>query len=231
MVYGKFVCWIKMAEKDFQLWMEAISGPGASIQESQKAYGKWARTYEQDAEKYRFNNHIKVAEILQDLFQENQRDKIRILDIGAGTGLVAKELKKYGFRHIDALEPSEAMADEARKFNLYENYFLEFITGSPSSISANTYDVLTGGGIYAKEAHVPCEAVHEMIRLVKPGGFVVLVANLDLIRASKNYTDLEPLMEKLEMEGKWKRVLRETWIARSVENKTIERIAWCFNVL
>ncbi|XP_060557622.1 uncharacterized protein LOC132718037 [Ruditapes philippinarum] len=220
-----------MTEKDLNNWMTAISGADINIEDSQKAYGQWASTYNKDSEKYRFNNYLKIAEILQGLYPEDKRGNTTILDIGAGTGLVAKELRKHGFQHIDALEPSEAMLDEARKNNLYENYFVEFITESPSSIPANSYDVLTGGGIYANEAHVPCGAIHEMIRLVKSGGYVVIAASHDLVRASGNYKELETLMGKLETEGKWQKVVRETWLAESVENKTVERIAWCYKVL
>jgi hypothetical protein len=36
-------------------------------------------------------------------------------------------------------------------------------------IILDSYDVVTGSGLYANEAHVPCEALYEMIRLVKPG--------------------------------------------------------------
>jgi hypothetical protein len=63
------------------------------------------------------------------------------------------------------------------------------------------------------------------------GGYVVIAASHDLVRASGNYKELETLMGKLETEGKWQKVVRETWLAESVENKTVERIAWCYKVL
>jgi tRNA1(Val) A37 N6-methylase TrmN6 len=47
----------------------------------------------QDSEKYRFNNYLKIAEILQGLYSEDKRGNTTILDIGAGTGLVAKEAR------------------------------------------------------------------------------------------------------------------------------------------
>lgn len=33
----------------------------------------------------------------------------------------------------------------------------------------DSYGAITGSGIYAQEANVPCEALIEMTRLVKPG--------------------------------------------------------------
>ena len=38
------------------------------------------------------------------------------------------QLRKKGFCHIDALDPSEDMLSIARKDNLYENYYCEFLT-------------------------------------------------------------------------------------------------------
>lgn len=219
-----------MTDGDMRWWLEAVNGEGVSVHDSQEAYRQWAGTYEKDAERYKFNGHLKVASILKDLYPEIERDKIRILDIGAGTGLVGKEVKKYGFQHIDALEPSEAMMNEAKKANVYENYFVEFLTESPTSVLADSYDVITGGGVYGR-VHIPCEALYEMIRIVRPGGYIIIVANYDIVRTSKMYEGLETLMDKLEANGKWKKVSRETWETDYGISTSTERISWCYRIL
>lgn len=38
------------------------------------------------------------------------------------------QLKKHGFQHIDALDPSQGMLDKAKEKNLYERYICDFIT-------------------------------------------------------------------------------------------------------
>ena len=38
------------------------------------------------------------------------------------------QLRAQGFEHIDALDPSATMLSVAKKNNLYENYFCEFLT-------------------------------------------------------------------------------------------------------
>ena len=38
-----------------------------------------------------------------------------------------------------------------------------------NTFPSDTYDAITGCGIYAIDAHVPQDAIYEMIRLVKPG--------------------------------------------------------------
>jgi hypothetical protein len=49
------------------------------------------------------------------------------------------QLKTQGFKNIDALEPSESMLLEAKKDNLYNNYYQEFLTKSPTTLSAGMY--------------------------------------------------------------------------------------------
>lgn len=38
------------------------------------------------------------------------------------------QLKKHGFQHIDALDPSQGMLDKAKEKDLYEKYICDFIT-------------------------------------------------------------------------------------------------------
>ena len=45
------------------------------------------------------------------------------------------QLREQGFRHIDALDPSEAMLSRAKKDNLYDNYINDFLTEKPLPIS------------------------------------------------------------------------------------------------
>jgi hypothetical protein len=49
------------------------------------------------------------------------------------------QLKKLGFKKLDALEPSETMLLEAKKDNIYNNYCQEFLTESPTTLSAGMY--------------------------------------------------------------------------------------------
>ncbi|XP_045208397.1 methyltransferase-like protein 27 [Mercenaria mercenaria] len=217
-----------MTGKNVKTWINEISADGVTVQQSQNAYIKWADKYDEDLEKHAFTGPGKVAQIVRDQILNQPVGDVRILDVAAGTGLVARELKKFGFRHIDALEPSEAMLKEAKKAHLYINYFVEFISESQTTIAESSYDVVTGSGLFANEAHVPCEALYEMIRVVKPGGLIVLCGRNHLLNDSETYKRLEPLMDKLESDKKWKKVLREIWPGYL---KGIDGVAWCYQVL
>ncbi|XP_053405262.1 uncharacterized protein LOC123545539 [Mercenaria mercenaria] len=152
-------------------WKDGDDGDSA-FQTAQGHYLDWAKSYDQLTSITGWTGPSKVADVTAGCFTPEQRDCVRILDVGAGTGLVAKELSKRGFRHIDALDPSEAMLSEAKKVGVYENYIIDFLSSdSPTSIPdswSDSYDALTGSGIFA-DGHVPFEALHKMIRLVKPG--------------------------------------------------------------
>lgn len=52
-----------------------------------------------------------------------------ILDVGAGTGLLALNLVKDGYFNIDAMDMAEKMLKKARERSLYKNYFLEGVFG------------------------------------------------------------------------------------------------------
>ena len=157
-------------------------------------------------------------------FPKDRRCEVKILDVGAGTGMVARRLRAEGFCHIDALDASETMLSIAKKDDLYDNYFCEFLSNKPlSCLEPATYDGLTASGCFARN-HIPSEALHEIIRLVKPGGIVVIVA-----RAASPFTDqISPLIDTLEREGKWKKLVAKTTGRFFLED---EAVVWKYQVL
>ncbi|KAL3864270.1 hypothetical protein ACJMK2_005968 [Sinanodonta woodiana] len=60
------------------------------------------------------------------------------------------------------------------------------------------------------EGHLSCDCLYEMIRVVKPGGLVVIVMRKEYLDYVKEYKDrLEPLMDQLETERKWQKISRK----------------------
>lgn len=93
---------------------------------------------------------------------------VKILDLGAGTGLAAVELKKHGFTNIDAIDVSQGMLDKAREKNVYKNYICEAVTDKRLDIPTGTYDSIISGGTISS-GYVKPSAFNEILRLVKPG--------------------------------------------------------------
>ncbi|KAL4234677.1 ubiE/COQ5 methyltransferase [Mactra antiquata] len=206
----------------------ATASDNVSVENSQKYYVQWANTYDKDVLWYEYTAHIAVCKKLCEVVTPEKKSSTRVLDVGAGTGLVARQLRENGFTNIDALDPSQAMLDKAKKDNLYKQYIVDYITHSPLAIPANSYDAITGCGIFNESAHVPNEAIIEMIRLVKPGGVIVLICRCNVMVPGGTYENLEPLMNKLVNEKKWKLVSREEW---TKYNKKSDAIIWCYTVI
>ena len=71
---------------------------------------------------------INECAIFSETFPRGSRNEVKVLDVGAGTGMVARGLRAEGFRHIDAVDASEAMLSVARRDNLYDNYYCEIFS-------------------------------------------------------------------------------------------------------
>lgn len=199
------------ANKTVFKWIAPLINPQISKDELVNTYKKWTENsdYEKDLGAGGYQAHLLTVQYFTDGYPTEKRADAKILDAGAGTGMVARGLREQGFRSIDALDPSEEMLNVARKEGLYENYFCDFLTEKQLPIASNSYDGVTAAGCFSP-GHVPCVALHELIRIVKTGGIIVIVTRIDYLDSCPEYKDrLEPLMENLEKEGKWKRLKRD----------------------
>lgn len=99
----------------------------------------------------------------------NDPSKLRILDAGAGTGIVGKVLQSLGYTNIDALDISQKMLDEAKKLNIYKEFICAPLSVEPiAEIETNQYDALICVGTLTV-GHVKPVALDEILRIVKPG--------------------------------------------------------------
>ena len=63
--------------------------------------------------------------------KELNKSSVKVLDVGAGSGLSGIALREAGFSGtIDALEPSEMMFAQAKPKNIYTQYFSDFLIGA-----------------------------------------------------------------------------------------------------
>ena len=74
----------------------------------------------------RFKGFGPIVKTLDDAVQEElkevPKENIKVMDAGAGTGLVGVELHKFGLTTIDALDISPRMLEEAKKKNVYRKF-------------------------------------------------------------------------------------------------------------
>lgn len=130
---------------------------------------------EWDALRKIFNDDLVRARAITRLVAPNQR----VADIGTGTGILAIELARLGVKVI-GIDGSARMLEAARK-NLADDELaaqdlVEFRHGDAHALP------LPDGDVDAAFAHMvlqyltrPAEALGEMLRIVRPGGSIVLV--------------------------------------------------------
>ncbi|XP_067686918.1 methyltransferase-like protein 27 isoform X1 [Haliotis asinina] len=145
-----------------------------------------------------------VGDFMAKLIPEDHRSKLKVLDVGAGTGLLGNKLKNDGFTHVDGLDPAENMLNVAKRRNIYQRYLCAFINKERNgAIETDYYDYIVASGAF-NEGLIPCEAFQEMIRIVKPGGRITFTVPTRYINSSDNLRDqLLPLIDQLAQEGVW----------------------------
>lgn len=192
---------------------------GMTPQEVADYYSQWAESkkYDQDLDPGTYNGPNIIADEMAECYPEN-RDKIKIIDIACGTGRVGLELSLLGFKLIDGLDPSSGMLKECRARNIYKNLYQEYCSDKTMTVADGVYDcVVVSGGL--GEGHIPCSGLLEMIRIVKPGGLILIVMRKEYLRYVEEYVDrLDPLINKLDREQVIELVER-----REVTNYSFER--------
>ncbi|XP_071104275.1 methyltransferase-like protein 27 [Haliotis cracherodii] len=115
-----------------------------------------------------------MGESLAALYPSN-RENVKILDVAAGTGMAAFEMRKHGFVHIDGLEPSQNMLDEAKKSNLYERYICDVLGENTLDIADDSYTVVTMVGLSSEiMKKLTVKALEELARVTEKGGRVMI---------------------------------------------------------
>jgi hypothetical protein len=71
------------------------------------------------------------------------------------------------------------------------------------------YDVCVTSGAFG-EGHIPHEGVREVARVVKQGGYIIIVMRKEYLTTVAEYTDrLEPLMQEMsDQEHVWTQIAR-----------------------
>lgn len=175
-------------------------------EETCRIYSEHAEDYENLASKYTCEEW---ALVIPDVIEAKiLKDKsCRILDVGAGTGANGSLLQKLGYTNIDALDGSEQMLEIAKAKNTYKNFIHVVLKdGVPiPNVENDTYTAVVMNGVFCPN-HFTSSIFPELIRVVKPGGYICWCMNTDEV------TDVDKFnsdVEKLCKEGKWKNIFEK----------------------
>jgi ubiquinone/menaquinone biosynthesis C-methylase UbiE len=179
---------------------------GIGAEASLKAYNDSGAKYEEYMQVLNYSAPGKTAEIVSDLLKENFDAKI--LDVGAGTGLAGVELVKRGYKNLDAVDAADKLLEVARERNIYDKIICQFVGTEKLPFDSESYDLAFSCGAL-QENHIPLEGFLDIIRVVKPGGYVVTVFRAEAATAPWYRDGVEAFMTKLEETRQWKLQYRD----------------------
>ncbi|KPK24861.1 MAG: methyltransferase [Dehalococcoidia bacterium SG8_51_3] len=168
-----------------------------SNEELEERYDQWAKDYEADLER---DFDWQGPEVAAEVFARYVSKDAKILDAGAGTGLVGVFLAKKGYSNIVAMDLSTGMLEEARKKNVYRE-FHQMVMGEKLDFPTDSFDSTISIGVLTV-GHAPASSLDELVRVTRPGGYIVFSLRPDVYEGS----GFKEKMTGLENDGKWKLV-------------------------
>jgi predicted TPR repeat methyltransferase len=145
----------------------AIETPG----DNRRVYSAWAETYDKT---FAQDMDYRMPAVIAELYRQSGGAG-NILDIGAGTGLVAKFLADAGIGPIDGTDISPEMLIVAGKKRLYRRLF-EGDATRRLDVEDGTYDGIVSSGTFTL-GHVGPDAIDELLRVAAPGARFALSIN------------------------------------------------------
>ncbi|PIK36373.1 putative Williams-Beuren syndrome chromosomal region 27 protein [Apostichopus japonicus] len=148
----------------------------------------------------------KLAEFVKD-------KRAKILDAGCGVGTVGLQLKKLGYSNLDGVDLSPRSVDACKALNIYQKLIIDKLGDNQLDIAENSYDGVISIGTFIP-GHVNQSAFLEFLRVVKPGGYIVIGMREEFLDVAKEFQNgqLEGEMKRLADEKRWEWVQREAII-------------------
>ena len=162
--------------------------------ELEDRYDQWAKDYDADLdEEFGYVS----PQMAVDFFTRYVHKRARILDAGAGTGLVGELLAKQGYTNLVAIDLSLGMLEKAREKDAYRELY-RMVLGETLDFPTASFDAVISVGVLTL-GHAPASSLDELIRVTKPGGYIVYTLRPDVHRDH----GFKQKHDALEAEGKW----------------------------
>ena len=166
-------------------------------------YAKWSETYDSDV----IDGYVGlglIGELMHQHVQsehcklvEKQPSKLRVVDVGCGTGLGGEGLNSLGYNHLEGLDISPEMIEKARLSGWYSELYDRINLNEPlPSYLTNRYDVAVCLGTFTP-GHVHPEALIQLVQMTKPSGVVVVSTRPEYYET----TSFQEVSDDLETSG------------------------------
>ncbi|MCB9896710.1 MAG: L-histidine N(alpha)-methyltransferase [Planctomycetes bacterium] len=207
------------------IWRQAY---GARTKDDLRAlYARWAESYDDDHEAIGFLGHERAADVLARHLEPS--DAVRVLDAGAGTGAAGEALAARGFEHVVGLDLSPEMLERAATKGVHEDLLVADLSRPVDALARDAFDAAVLVGVFSY-GQAPAHALDEVLRVVRPGGYVVFTLRDDF--HAEDAMGVASHLEALVAARAWEHVETtrpEAYLPRKDPDATYR--VWCFRVL
>jgi len=144
-------------------------------------YDDWSDDYDESINHWGYEAPTRVAALLRGHLASPGGRKLKILDVGSGTGLVADALSKHkDFEDslLYAMDFSQKSLDIAAKKQLYFGLTPHSFNETPFPYLDNSFDAITCVGCLTYCSDLG-SAFREFVRITKPGAIMVISHRTD----------------------------------------------------
>lgn len=136
---------------------------------------------------------LKLLEIISGT-SEASRSKVKVADIGAGTGKLTENLLDLGF-NVDCVEPNLAMLNEGVKYTKGRKVSWRQGSGEETGLESSYYDwVLMGSSFHWVDFK---KGIDEFSRILKSGGKFTAIWNPRNLSVSPFHTKIEKKINEI----------------------------------
>jgi predicted TPR repeat methyltransferase len=165
-----------------------------SVEDIANTYDNWAKDYDSSMLQAGYRHPMICIGLLT---RYVPADSGAILDAGQGTGLVGEWLKILGYSEAAGFDVSEGMLEVARSRGVYDD-LRRAALGERLPYEDGRFAACVSAGVFTI-GHAKPEGVDELLRVVRPGGHLVLTVKDKLYEES-----FEDYLDKLVTAGRCK---------------------------
>ena len=185
-------------------------------------YNQWSKDYDSELEE---DFGWMAPQIVTGFVTKYVPKEARILDAGAGTGLVGQCLYHEGYRNLVAIDLSEGMLEKARYKKVYGELY-QMVLGESLEFPNDSFEAAVCVGVFTF-GHAPASSLDELVRITKPKGHIIFSQRSDA-HAALGFKERQT---ELESAGRWKLVESDSHRAFSNQDLDVPRQVWVYQVM